>query len=183
MAKRKDVTKGQIVEAAGALLELRGFHGFSTRDLADEVGISSASLHHHFATKDALAAAVVARHRERVNTRLAEIAREVEGFAARQVHFHTALERDAGLLAMLAASFPTLPLLAQGEARQLFTNVQGWLTRFATQARSDGELPSDTTIERIAGEILSSLLGRALLVRMELPISSSMPPSTWAWQS
>ncbi len=182
MAKKKDVTKPQILDAAQIMLESRGFNGFSTRELADEVGLSSASLHHHFATKGDLAAGVVARLRERINGRLAEIAAEIEGFGLRVRHCDEALQNDAMLLAMTAADFPTLPLVAQTEARQLFANVIGWLTRFATQAKADGELAEEETADGVAARVLSAILGRAMLARVQAPNTLAVPQMTWAWQ-
>ena len=182
MARRKDVSKPQILDAAQVLLVRSGFNGFSTRLLADEIGISSASLHHHFVTKGDLAAAVIARYRDSVNSRMAEVARDIEGFSLRLRHVEESVGADSMLLAMLAADFPVLPLPAQNEARQLFTNVLGWLTRLAIQARSEGELPEDSQVDGIAASVLSSLIGRALLARTDLPPTTAMPSSTWAWQ-
>ena len=182
MARRKDVSKPQILDAAQSLLSSLGVNGFSTRQLADELGISSASLHHHFPTKGDLTAGVVARCREQTNGRLAEIAAEIEGFESRVRHFIEAMAPDALLLTMIAADFPTLPAVAQGEARQLFTNVLGWLTRFAAQAEADGELRGDDVPEHVAAGVLSRVMGRALLSRITSPGSASMPAMTWAWQ-
>jgi TetR/AcrR family transcriptional repressor of nem operon len=182
MARRKDVSKSQIMDAAQALLSAHGFNGFSTRELADELGISSASLHHHFTTKGDLAAAVIARYREQLNERFAMIAAEVEGFALRTRSFSDAMTSDATLLAMVSANFPTLPLIAQSEARQLYSNVLGWLTRFAVQAKADGELHADDMPENAAASVLAGTLGRAMLARMDSPASVSMPAMTWAWQ-
>ena len=182
MARKKDVSKPQILDAAQALLEARGFNGFSTRDLADEVGIASASLHHHFATKGDLAASVIARCRERINARLANIAAEVDGFGLRVRQFTDAMHSESMLLAMLASDFPTLPVVAQCEVRQLFTNVLGWLGRFAMQAKTDRELPKEASVEHIAADVLAQLLGRALIARTGSSSDAPLPSTTWAWQ-
>jgi TetR/AcrR family transcriptional repressor of nem operon len=42
-----------------------GYGGFSFRDIATEVGVKSSSVHYHFPTKEALAAAVAARYTDR----------------------------------------------------------------------------------------------------------------------
>ena len=171
-----------LLETAWLFMKQKGFNGFSTRELADEVCISSASLHHHFATKADLAAAVVAHCRERLNQRKSEIAAEVEGFELRVRHVAETLGEDAALIGMLAADFPMLPGKAQEEARQLFENMRGWLTRFAIQARNDGELPSDTAPDAVAASVLASLLGQALLARTEVSATAPLPASAWAWQ-
>jgi TetR/AcrR family transcriptional repressor of nem operon len=53
-----DVTERRIREA--------GYHGFSFRTVAAEVGVKGASVHYHFSSKDALAAAVTRRYNDRV---------------------------------------------------------------------------------------------------------------------
>jgi len=182
MARSKQVTKEQILDSAEDLLKERGWNGFSTRELADEIGISSASLHHHYTTKADLIAAVAARCRDRVNQWKSEISAEVEGFMLRVQHVTDALGDDATLIAMLAADFPTLPPKAQDEVRQLLTNVRGWLSRFAAQARIDGELPNDSLPDQVAGSIMAELMGWAMLQRVALPGVLPVPPITWSWQ-
>ncbi len=50
-----------IIQAANQLLASKGFDLMTLDDVAQEVGISKASLYHHFESKDDLAAAAMAR--------------------------------------------------------------------------------------------------------------------------
>lgn len=50
-----------IIQAANQLLASKGFDLMTLEDVAQEVGISKASLYHHFESKDDLAAAAMAR--------------------------------------------------------------------------------------------------------------------------
>lgn len=50
--------KQQIVELASDLLRTRGYTDFSYQDLARELGIAKASIHHHFPKKDDLGMAL-----------------------------------------------------------------------------------------------------------------------------
>ena len=182
MARPKEISRQTILDSAQVLLKACGFNGFSTRELADEVGISSASLHHHFPTKADLAAGVAARLRERLNQHLSTIAAELEGLDLRVGQIGTVLGGDTELLSMLAADFPTLPAKAQDEVRQLFANLRGWLTRFAVQAKADGDLNPEAVPEEISADIFSRLLGRALLSRTDKTMALPVPTSVWAWQ-
>src|SRR5947208_98232 len=53
------------MDLAEAHIRDAGYRGFSFRDLAAELGIKSASVHHHFPTKAILTAAVVRRYGDR----------------------------------------------------------------------------------------------------------------------
>src|SRR4051812_27550826 len=52
----------KILEAARLAVQARGYNGLSFRELAKEVGIKSASVHHHFPTKGDLGAALAKRY-------------------------------------------------------------------------------------------------------------------------
>ena len=57
MSEKKD----QIIQSATRMIRHGGYNSFSFREIADEVGIKSSSVHHYFRRKEDLAA-VVARH-------------------------------------------------------------------------------------------------------------------------
>ncbi len=168
MAKRKDIARTDLLDAAQALLHARGYDGFSFRDLAAEAGISSASLHHHFPTKGDLAAAVVQRYRDRLNRRLAMIAAENEDWPRRWrlvAALLTRPDRAGDLPAVLAACFASLPPPAQEEVRLLHSNLTGWLARFIAEARKRTELPQETDVEALAHSLFALLQGGLLLSR------------------
>jgi TetR/AcrR family transcriptional regulator, transcriptional repressor for nem operon len=53
--------KTAIMDAAERRMQAGGFSGFSFREVAEDVGVKSSSVHYHFPTKEDLAAAVIAR--------------------------------------------------------------------------------------------------------------------------
>ncbi|MEO9863924.1 TetR/AcrR family transcriptional regulator, partial [Yoonia sp.] len=55
-------TKTALLDSAERAARTRGFDGFSYADLAQDVGIRKASIHHHFPTKAALSAALMERY-------------------------------------------------------------------------------------------------------------------------
>jgi TetR/AcrR family transcriptional regulator, transcriptional repressor for nem operon len=56
-----------IMDAAERRIRYGGFHGFSFREIAADVGVKSSTVHYYFPTKENLAAAVVRRYTERVS--------------------------------------------------------------------------------------------------------------------
>ena len=61
VSARGEGTKTAILDAAIARIVSLGFEGLRVRDVAQDVGINNATLHHHFPTKAALVAALVQR--------------------------------------------------------------------------------------------------------------------------
>jgi TetR/AcrR family transcriptional repressor of nem operon len=55
----------EIMDAAERRIRTSGYNGFSFRQIAADVGVKSSSVHHHFPTKPALAAAVARRYTDR----------------------------------------------------------------------------------------------------------------------
>ena len=62
--------KEQIIEAATELLQTRSFSSFSYQDLSERLGITKASIHHHFRSKKDLGTAVADRYHEDVKALL-----------------------------------------------------------------------------------------------------------------
>ncbi|KJV10702.1 hypothetical protein VZ95_03150 [Elstera litoralis] len=85
----------QILAAAEKRARVGGYNGFSFRDLAEDVGVKSSSVHYHFPTKADLGAALAHRYTEHAKARLGEpVGLSPEGATARV----TLLFRDALLV-------------------------------------------------------------------------------------
>ncbi|ABR91532.1 transcriptional regulator, TetR family [Janthinobacterium sp. Marseille] len=52
-------TKNNIIVLAKQLLKTRSYLGFSFQDIADEIGLRKASLHHHFPSKESLGVEII----------------------------------------------------------------------------------------------------------------------------
>jgi TetR/AcrR family transcriptional repressor of nem operon len=66
-------TKAALLDSAEHAIRARGYDGFSYADLAAEVGIRKASIHHHFPTKADLALALIARYSDNFFVHLDQI--------------------------------------------------------------------------------------------------------------
>src|SRR6478609_6950468 len=67
-------TYDKIIEIAQEAIATRGYSAFSFRELAEDLGIKSASIHYHFPTKAHLGVAVAKNYRERLAQALDDIA-------------------------------------------------------------------------------------------------------------
>jgi TetR/AcrR family transcriptional repressor of nem operon len=179
MARRRDIPRSEIVDAAQALMESRGCNGFSLRDLSAETGLRVASLQHHFPAKADLLTAIVSRACERFNTSMALIEAETDGFAAQLERLRALLLPETSgerlsALAVTAADWNTLTAATQEAARQFTANILGWLGRFIQQARAAGEISLDTDAESLAAGILAALQGAMLLSRTLSPPQAAL---------
>ena len=73
----------KLLDAAEAAVRARGYHAVSFRELADELGIKSASVHYYYRQKEDLGLALVARYRARFFEALDAATVNASGFDAR----------------------------------------------------------------------------------------------------
>ena len=102
-----------------------GYNGFSSRDIADAVGVKSASAHYHFPTKQALAAAVGRRYMTRFLDALGAPGSQLSAASALS-NYVAAYRRalvDDGLMCLcgvMGAEIDNLPSVVRLEAKYFF---------------------------------------------------------------
>jgi AcrR family transcriptional regulator len=84
-------TPSRILAEASRLFAINGFHGTSTRDIADAVGIRQPSLFHHFATKHAILATLLDLDLDQLTRRMKVLGKSSQP-AAVKLHAHLALD-------------------------------------------------------------------------------------------
>ena len=115
-------TADRILDAAETRIRSAGYHGFSFREIAADVGVKSASVHHHFPTKEALGAAVAKRYADRVLARIREDAATQGAPTAMANAFRHAIieDRRMCLCGALGAEIAGLPAPVAQEAKRFF---------------------------------------------------------------
>ncbi|MBC7165051.1 MAG: helix-turn-helix transcriptional regulator [Roseovarius sp.] len=111
------------MDAAERRIRGAGYNGFSFREIAHEIGVKSASVHYHFPTKQALAAAVARRYTDRVLRAVdMDVARGDSAMDAWIAAFRRALSNDGRmcLCGALGAASRDLPQEVMIEARRFF---------------------------------------------------------------
>src|SRR5215469_14434070 len=113
MSSTVSETAERLMDLAEAHIRDAGYRGFSFRDLAAEIGIKSASVHHHFPTKAKMAAAVARRYGDRFLAAVAPRPHETgeDAISAYRSAFRKAFERDGRmcLCGVLGAEAGVLP--------------------------------------------------------------------------
>ncbi|MDA7949193.1 MAG: TetR/AcrR family transcriptional regulator [Hyphomicrobiaceae bacterium] len=138
-------TLEQLLDTAESAIRLRGYHAVSFRELADDLGIKSASVHYYFRQKEDLGLALVERYKDRFFKTLEPREAQADGLLAR-VEAFCSVYRDAlvgsdriclcGMLGAESAGLP--PALAASVADFFESNVK-WLTDTLSEVMTEAE--------------------------------------------
>jgi TetR/AcrR family transcriptional regulator, transcriptional repressor for nem operon len=160
----------EILDLAENYIRTVGYNGFSFRNLANDAGIKSASVHYHFPTKQRLAAAVASRYADRFFLALGD-ASDAKKLPAVQLELFISLFRNAlrddgrmCLYCILGAEFATLPEEVRAAVRRFYLDSAQWLATLL------GRVPNavaDTSEDRQtrAQTIIATLEGAMIVAR------------------
>jgi TetR/AcrR family transcriptional repressor of nem operon len=163
-------TAERILDVAEALVQSRGFNGFSYADVAQELSISKAALHYHFAGKAELGEALVDRYAARFSAALTVVDRD-EHDAPAKLHAYARLYADVFkddrmcLCGMLAADYATLPDPMRDRVVRFFDDNERWLARVLDAGRSKGTLKFHGSARSVARTLVGGLEGAMLVAR------------------
>ncbi|MEG6509239.1 TetR/AcrR family transcriptional regulator [Methyloligella sp. 2.7D] len=159
----------EILDAARRLMMDRGYNGFSFRDVAAEVGIKSASIHHHYPTKAELAEAAVRSYREACGNALTMLPEtDAPAMLAAYGDLFVATLRDQGsvcLCGILAAEASTLPERITVEVGRFFEEQRSWLTDVVRKGKQDGDIKPEIDPDVFAETYISGLEGAMMIAR------------------
>lgn len=128
-------TADDILACARSLISIGGYNGFSYADIAEVVGISKPSIHHHFPSKVDLVKRLVALYREAAEEGVKNLEQgipdTIEQLRA-YIQYWKSCIGDASapfcVCALLASELPILPDQVALEIRAYFRFLSGWLT-------------------------------------------------------
>lgn len=160
-------TRENLMDAAESRIRAGGYHSMSFRDLADDLGIKSASVHYHFKQKEDLGIALVERYSERffdgLEALLGSGMPPLEAFARAYRNAYEASLKGC-LCGMLGAETLGLPEPVAAVVRNFMDANMQWLI---------GVLPDDIPAnarKQAAAQVLASLQGGMMLaVSMDDP--------------
>lgn len=160
----------QILASAQRLAQQRGFNGFSYADVADEVGIRKASLHHHFPTKTDLGLALVEDYCGKLESAFARIADEAPDADAKLAAYvdiyRGALQSNRGCLCgMLASQVVILDPAIRPKVNRFFARNIEWLSEVLAVGKSQGVLTFGGTAADQARMFVSAVQGALLMAR------------------
>lgn len=169
--KAPNKTKSKIMQYALKHIRTAGVQGFSFRQLADEIGIKSASVHYHFPTKSDLIFAVAQEYRRNYTDWLGEpkldntppkenLQRYICGFRTEMLEV-----KQMCLFGMLGHSRELLDEKTESEVDLFFAFNKAWLAKVIGQVyeeRSE-KPPTKKKIEQMA-MFMHSVMDGALFI-------------------
>ncbi len=163
-------TPTRILDIAERLVQVRGFNGFSYADIAEELGMTKASLHYHYPGKAELGEELIARYTARfgaalaaVDARLADPRAKLEAFA--ELYADVLRGRRMCLCGMLAAEYQTLPKTMQAAVLRFFDESETWLECVLREGQEQGTLLLRASPGNTAQMIVGTLEGAMLVAR------------------
>lgn len=162
-------TKDRLLAVAREQIQRKGYNGFSYADLAEEVGIRKASIHHHFATKADLGREVASQYHLEFMAALEAIENKKKShrdkLKAYIQLFRKTLEQDhkVCLCIMLAANHETLPDAVRIEVTKFFKDNEIWLEKLLRAGEHGGEFELHSSAKEVAKSILSTLEGAMVI--------------------
>ena len=167
--------KKQIMDMAEELLQTRSYSSFSYQDLSDQIGISKATIHHHFPTKDDLGIALASRYRLAQIATLENISRshrtpwsQLEAYFTRASEIMRSGQKIC-LTGSLQAEHNVTPKALQQELTNLCKFEHAWITRVLAEGRKQSTMNFPGTPEDQAALILAALQGALQQARAEGP--------------
>ena len=165
-------TQQKLIDSARHLIQTRGYNGFSYADVAEEVQVRKASIHHHFPAKSDLAHAVI----EQSRAVIVELARTIAGSAFdpdEQLRMYTGYWEkciaDASapfcVAGMLASELPTLPGDLANDVRAHFRDLSNWLEIVFTRGAQMGRFELKGSARQEAEVFMAMVYGAMLAAR------------------
>jgi len=152
--------RDRLLDAAEARARQGGYHGFSFRDLAEDVGVKSASVHYHFPTKADLAEHLARRYTENAQVFLSQPAPRdaAEAVERARLLFRNALalEDKMCLCGVFAAERDVLPVPVAHQVGAFFDMILQFLEQYLKD--KTGANSPVAVLARLEGALL---LGRA----------------------
>ena len=162
----------EIAGRARALLTAGGYHSFSYADLAAQVGITKASIHHHFPSKAQLVRTVVIQHREQMMEGLAllesQVADPLAALNGYTEHWAKCIRTGAPsfcINAMLATEMPTIPEEVAVEVQAHFEALCGWLESVLKKGARLGQIHFEKDAATAARSLMAAVHGAMLVAR------------------
>jgi TetR/AcrR family transcriptional repressor of nem operon len=163
--------RDQILDHAVTLIMLRGYNGFSYRDLSSLVGVKTSSIHYYFPSKDDLVLEAVNVYSSEVFNALQSVDASLPA-DAKLSKYAKLFGRTLGdgnqicLCGMLAADIGSLPDTIRHAVQAFFKANEAWLAKVLAQGAQEHTLAVNGKPENVARALFAAFQGSVLASRL-----------------
>lgn len=165
-------TREQILDCAQGLIQTRGYNGFSFRDIANDIGIKSASIHYYYPGKTDLAVAVASNYRavffETAQSLVASQKSASDILLAYAELFVTTLksENKLCLCGMLASEINSVDAELRAQISNFFDEQNKLLETVLKAGQAKAEIRASIDTADFAKTYLATLEGAMMVARI-----------------
>lgn len=164
------MTRDRLVNEANLLMRMQGYSAFSYADLSKKIGITKASIHHHFPTKETLGEEVVIRALAEMNVLFSQIESQFTSVRERLTAYMDIFAEGyrtslLPLCCALSADLANLPDNIKKQATTYFESQIAWLSRILAEGQVAGEISATINPEKMALIILNICEGASVVAR------------------
>jgi len=169
MNKTAQTTKEKIVELGRDYMQRIGYHSFNYKQIADDLHIKNASIHHYFPTKEDLGLAVIEKDRQDflvVEQRLRKAKPTEKLDALIEIYnnyFHGG--QKLCVLSSFAACYNELTERMQLATSQYAELMASWLTEVFKEGLATGDFTFRQPVEEVVNQWMATLPGALLIGR------------------
>ncbi len=164
-------TAEKIMDVAQEMVQTRGYHAFSYRDISERIGIKTASIHYYYPSKPDLAKALLGRIRVMFEGALEEID-AAGGDAKTRLSKFTEIFLDTygddGRLCpfcMIATTQKTIPEDVQDEVRAFWSKGEKWVQNLLEEGQASGDLDFMGSVQLLSRMMVSTLEGAMVVAK------------------
>lgn len=161
----------QILDHAITQIMLRGYNGFSYRDLSTLVGVKTSSIHYYFPSKDDLVLEAVNEYSKSVLSSLHGVDDSLRADAKLSKYTKMFGKTLGGgdqicLCGMLAADIESLPDNIRVAVKAFFKANEDWLAKVLAQGAKEGTLSVNGKPDNAARALFAAYQGSVLASRL-----------------
>lgn len=162
-------TRENIVDKADQLIRNKGYNAFSFKDISNDIGIKTASIHYHFPTKSDLGVATIKEHIARCVALKEKVSNEspltqLEAFL--EVQAQIKRENKVCIVGSLATDLNTLDESIKAELQQFAQIVLNWITEILIEGKKLGIFDFDILPRTKAIMIITNMIAIVQLSRL-----------------
>lgn len=165
-------TQQKLIDSARRLIQSRGYNGFSYADVAEEVQVRKASIHHHFPAKSDLAKAVIEASRSyfvgAVETLTSGPFDPMTQLRMYTGYWEKCIVDDSApfcVAGMLASELPTLPDDLADSVHEHFRDLSRWVELVLTRGAQDGTFVLERSARQEAESFMATVYGGMMMAR------------------